>query len=124
MSATADSRGGALIVAADRDDRRVLFDALDAQAFEEIYSARDIPQARGFLSPEIAIDLVVLEFGDDPREAIHGVLVPMDRLQQLLQLRRRRLHLRELRRELIHRARRFVALRLIPRHRVVKRRPA
>ena len=65
-----DSRGGALIVAADRDDRRVLFDALDAQAFEEIYSARDIPQARGFLSPEIGIDLVLLEFGDDPREAL------------------------------------------------------
>ena len=69
-SPAADSRGGALIVAADRDDRRVLFDALDAQAFEEIYSARDIPQARGFLSPEIGIDLVLLEFGDDPREAL------------------------------------------------------
>ena len=40
--AVTDGRGAALIVAADREDRRVLFDALDAQAFEAIYSARDV----------------------------------------------------------------------------------
>ncbi|MGN6519214.1 MAG: EAL domain-containing protein [Dokdonella sp.] len=66
----AEARGGALIVAADRDDRRVLFDALDAQAFEEIYSAKDIEQARGFLVPDLDIDLVLLEFGEDPAEAL------------------------------------------------------
>jgi len=65
-----EARGGALIVAADREDRRVLFDALDAQAFEEIYSARDIEQARGFLVPDLDIDLVLLEFGEDPAEAL------------------------------------------------------
>ncbi|HEY6943431.1 EAL domain-containing protein [Dokdonella sp.] len=65
-----DARGAALIVAADREDRRVLFDALDAQAFEEIYSAKDIEQARGFLVPDLDIDLVLLEFGEDPAEAL------------------------------------------------------
>ncbi|MBA8883224.1 EAL domain-containing protein [Dokdonella fugitiva] len=69
-SPVVEARGGALIVAADREDRRVLFDALDAQAFEEIYSARDIGQARGFLAPELDIDLVLLEFGEDPTEAL------------------------------------------------------
>ncbi len=67
---TTDARGAALIVAADRDDRRVLFDALDAQAFEAIYSAKDIAQARGFLTPDLDVDLVLLEFADDPREAL------------------------------------------------------
>jgi diguanylate cyclase (GGDEF)-like protein/PAS domain S-box-containing protein len=71
MIATAiNDRGAALIVAADRDDRRVLFDALDAQTFEAIYSAKDIAQARGFLTPDLGIDLVVLEFDDDPRDAL------------------------------------------------------
>ena len=69
-SPAAEARGGALIVAADREDRRVLFDALDAQAFEEIYSAKDIEQARGFLVPDLDIDLVLLEFGEDPAEAL------------------------------------------------------
>lgn len=32
--------GAVLIVATDRDDRRYLFDALDAQEFDAIYTAR------------------------------------------------------------------------------------
>ena len=66
----AEARGAALIVAADREDRRVLFDALDAQAFEEIYSAKDIAQARSFLAPDLDIDVVLLEFGEQPDEAL------------------------------------------------------
>ncbi len=68
--AVTDGRGAALIVAADREDRRVLFDALDAQAFEAIYSARDVAQARGFLDTDVVLDLVLLEFSEDPREAL------------------------------------------------------
>ena len=65
-----DSRGAALIVAADREDRRLLFDALDAQGFEAIYSARDIAQARGFLAQDSRLDLVALEFQADSADAL------------------------------------------------------
>ncbi len=65
-----EARGAALIVAADREDRRVLFDALDAQQFEEIYSAKDIAQARSFLGPDLDIDVVLLEFGEQPDDAL------------------------------------------------------
>jgi diguanylate cyclase (GGDEF)-like protein/PAS domain S-box-containing protein len=65
-----EARGAALIVAADREDRRVLFDALDAQAFEEIYSAKDISQARSFLAPDLDIDVVLLEFDEQPDAAL------------------------------------------------------
>jgi len=68
--AATEARGAALIVAADREDRRVLFDALDAQAFEEIYSAKDIEQARSFLAPDLDIDVVLLEFDEQPDEAL------------------------------------------------------
>ncbi len=54
--------GAVLIVATDRDDRRVLFDALDAQEFDAIYTAKDIGQARALLEQEPHIDLVLLEF--------------------------------------------------------------
>ncbi|MBX3699992.1 MAG: EAL domain-containing protein [Dokdonella sp.] len=71
MSATLPtSQGAALIVAADRSDRRVLFDVLDQQSFEEIYSAKDIAQAREFLGPGISIDLAVVEFGGNLRDAV------------------------------------------------------
>ena len=46
---TNESRGSVLIVATDRDDRRVLFDALDSQEFDAIYTAKDVAQARAFL---------------------------------------------------------------------------
>lgn len=54
--------GVALIVAADREDRRVLFDALDAMGFEAVYSAKDLAQARGFVAQEARPELVLLEF--------------------------------------------------------------
>ena len=62
--------GTALIVAADRDDRRILFDALDAQGFDAIYSAKDLAQARGFLAQDARPDLVLLEFRDEPQAAL------------------------------------------------------
>jgi diguanylate cyclase (GGDEF)-like protein len=65
-----DGRGSVLIVATDRDDRRVLFDALDAQEFDAIYTAKDVAQARAFLEQDPQIDLVLLEFADDPRSAL------------------------------------------------------
>ena len=65
-----ETRGAALIVAADREDRRVLFDALDAQGFDAIYSARDLAQARGFLAQIGRLELVLLEFGDAPQAAL------------------------------------------------------
>jgi len=67
--ANGQGQGAALIVAGDRGDRRVLFDVLDQHAFDEIYSARDIAQAREFLGPGINIDFAFIEFSDDVREA-------------------------------------------------------
>lgn len=63
------SGGAALIVASGRDDRRVLFDVLDAQQLEAVYSARDLEQARGFLAEDPSIRLVLLEFGTDAAAA-------------------------------------------------------
>ncbi len=54
--------GAVLIVATNRDDRRYLFEALDSQEFEAIYTAKDIGQARTFLAQEPHIDLILLEF--------------------------------------------------------------
>jgi diguanylate cyclase (GGDEF)-like protein/PAS domain S-box-containing protein len=62
--------GAVLIVATDRDDRRFLFDALDAQEFDAIYTAKDIGQARAFLDQDPQIDLVVLEFIGAARDAV------------------------------------------------------
>ncbi len=55
-------RGSVLIVVSDRDDLRVLFDALDAQELDAIYTAKGIDQARAFLKQDPDIDLVLLEF--------------------------------------------------------------
>lgn len=66
----ADDSGAVLIVAADRDDRRLLFDALDAQGFDAIYSARDLAQARAFLEQDPQIDLVLLEFRGEGADAL------------------------------------------------------
>ncbi|HEY0179054.1 MAG TPA: EAL domain-containing protein [Dokdonella sp.] len=63
-------RGAALIVASDREDRRVLFDALDAQGFDAIYSARDFVQAHAFLEQDPQIELVLLEFRGDAEDAL------------------------------------------------------
>ena len=68
---TAESANGAvLIVATDRDDRRVLFDALDAQEFDAIYTAKDIGQARAFLDQNPQHDAVACDYllvDDDER---------------------------------------------------------
>lgn len=50
-----------LIVTQDREDRRALFDALDAENFDAIYTARDMPQARAFMNQDQKIDLLLLE---------------------------------------------------------------
>ncbi len=57
-----NGNGAVLIVATNRDDRRYLFEALDSQEFEAIYTAKDIGQARTFLAQEPHIDLILLEF--------------------------------------------------------------
>ena len=62
--------GAVLIVATDREDRRVLFDALDAQEFDAIYTAKDIGQARAFLDQDPQIDLVILEFLGKAADAV------------------------------------------------------
>jgi diguanylate cyclase (GGDEF)-like protein/PAS domain S-box-containing protein len=62
MTMPAERQGAALIVAADRDDRRVLFDTLDAQGFEAIYSAKDFAQASAFLEQDPQLDLFFVEF--------------------------------------------------------------
>jgi diguanylate cyclase (GGDEF)-like protein/PAS domain S-box-containing protein len=67
---SSEARGSVLIVATDRDDRRVLFDALDAQEFDAIYTAKDVSQARAFLEQDPQIDLVLLEFREDAGAAV------------------------------------------------------
>jgi diguanylate cyclase (GGDEF)-like protein/PAS domain S-box-containing protein len=62
--------GAVLIVATNRDDRRYLFEALDTQEFDAIYTAKDISQARTFLAQEPHIDLVLLEFLGRAADAI------------------------------------------------------
>jgi diguanylate cyclase (GGDEF)-like protein/PAS domain S-box-containing protein len=59
-----------LIVTTHRDDRRVLFDTLEAQNFEAVYTAKDLPQALSFLEQDPKIDAVVMEFLGDAREAV------------------------------------------------------
>ncbi len=61
--------GAALIVASGREDRRVLFDVLDALQLDAVYSARDTRQARAFFAEDPSIRLVLLEFAADPVEA-------------------------------------------------------
>jgi len=57
----APRRGSALIVLADRTDRRVLFDLLDARGFEAIHSAGNPAKARSLLERTRGIDLVFME---------------------------------------------------------------
>ncbi len=69
MTINAENRA-ALVVASDRDDRRLLFDALDAQGFDAIYSARDLVQARNFLKQDAQVELVLLEFNGEAIDAL------------------------------------------------------
>ncbi len=64
------SQSSVLIVTTQRDDRRVLFDTLDAQNFEAVYTAKDLPQAMSFLQQDPQIDVVVLEFVGEAQESV------------------------------------------------------
>ena len=59
-----------LIVAADRAERRVLYDALEQAGFETLYTARDVAQARALLAQIPTLDLVLLEFSGEAGEAV------------------------------------------------------
>ncbi|MBS0431211.1 MAG: hypothetical protein JSS21_02230, partial [Proteobacteria bacterium] len=58
-----------LIVAARREDRRALFDALDGQGYGAILCARDITHARNLLAESPAPRLAVLDFCTMPAES-------------------------------------------------------
>lgn len=64
-----DSNAGVLIVANNRDDRRVLFDSFDGADFEAIYTARDVAQAHALLAQEPELALIFVEFVDPYAEA-------------------------------------------------------
>lgn len=66
----ASKAGSLLIVASQRDDRRALFDALDGQEFEAIYTAKDVEQARTLLAQDPAVDLMLIDFVGEAREAV------------------------------------------------------
>ena len=70
MAAAQANQSSVLIVTTHRDDRRVLFDTLDAQNFEAVYTAKDLPQALAFLKQDPQIDVVVMEFLGEAREAV------------------------------------------------------
>ena len=70
MAGATANPGSVLIVTTQRDDRRVLFDTLDAQNFDAVYTAKDLPQALAFLTQDPQIDAVVMEFLGDAREAV------------------------------------------------------
>ncbi len=63
-------KGSVLIVTTHRDDRRVLFDVLDAQDFHAIYTAKDLSQALAFLEQDTEIDVVIMEFIGAATEAV------------------------------------------------------
>jgi diguanylate cyclase (GGDEF)-like protein/PAS domain S-box-containing protein len=70
MAREESSQSSVLIVTTRRDDRRVLFDTLDAQNFEAVYTAKDLAQASAFLQQDPQIDVVVMEFTGEAREAV------------------------------------------------------
>ena len=63
------SNAGVLIVASNRDDRRVLFDSFDGAEFDAIYTARDAAQAHALLAQEPELALIFVEFLDPYAEA-------------------------------------------------------
>jgi diguanylate cyclase (GGDEF)-like protein len=63
-------RGSLLIVVTDRDDRRALFEVFDTYEFDAIFTAKDFAQAHAFLEQEPRVDVVLLEFRDDARDAL------------------------------------------------------
>ena len=62
MARDEKGHGAVLIVVTHREDRRVLFDALDGQDFDAVYTAKDFAQAHAFLSQDPDIDAVLVEF--------------------------------------------------------------
>ncbi len=60
---------GVLIVASNREDRRVLFDSFDGADFEAIYTARDVSQAHALLAQDPELALIFVEFIDPYAEA-------------------------------------------------------
>src|SRR5882724_1260634 len=64
------SQSSVLIVTTQRDDRRILFDTLDAQNFDAVYTAKDLPEALSFLEQDPQIDVVVMEFAGAAVEAV------------------------------------------------------
>ena len=65
----ANGNAGVLIVAGNRDDRRVLFDSFDGADFEAIYTARDAPQAHALLAQDPELALIFVEFVEPYAEA-------------------------------------------------------
>lgn len=63
------ANAGVLIVASNRDDRRVLFDSFDGAEFEAIYTARDVAQVHALLAQEPELALIFVEFLDPYAEA-------------------------------------------------------
>ena len=66
----ADAHSSVLIVTTQRDDRRVLFETLDGQDFGAVYTAKDLAQALTFLQQDPKIDVVVLEFLGEAKDAV------------------------------------------------------
>src|SRR5438067_1756602 len=68
--ATAPALGAVLIVVMNLDDRRVLFNALDAREFEAVYTAKDFYQALQFLQQAPRLDAAIVEFDGEAEEAL------------------------------------------------------
>ncbi|HET7267101.1 MAG TPA: bifunctional diguanylate cyclase/phosphodiesterase [Oleiagrimonas sp.] len=60
---------GILLVTSRREDRRQLFDVLDGHGYAHLHAARDVAQARALLADKPPLDLVLLEFVDEARDA-------------------------------------------------------
>jgi diguanylate cyclase (GGDEF)-like protein len=63
-------RGAVLVVVLNRDDRRALFETLDAYEFDAIYTAKDFAQAHAFIAQAPRIDAVLLEFRGEAANAL------------------------------------------------------
>ncbi|MEO8672448.1 MAG: EAL domain-containing protein [Tahibacter sp.] len=70
MARDEKGHGSVLVVVTNRDDRRVLFDSLDGQEFDAVYTAKDLPQAMSFLNQDPDIDVVLIEFAGVAKEAV------------------------------------------------------
>ncbi len=64
------SAGSVLIATTQADDRRVLFDTLNAAAFDAVYTAKDLSQAQALLGHDPHIDVVVMEFLGEAAQAV------------------------------------------------------